>query len=115
ASGPKLTTLDKLVSEADGHISNIGDSVAIHANRMSEVMAKLEAALDKIDDLVNRSRRCNLHAAGLPEGREGTNLIAFFRAWLPELLQISFKEGAVKLDSLLHAVRAQTTDPRQSY
>ncbi|KAE8291358.1 hypothetical protein D5F01_LYC10957 [Larimichthys crocea] len=66
--------------------------------KLSEVESKLETALDKIDDLENRSRRCNIRVVGLPEGSEGTNPVAFFRTWLPELLEMNAKGGSVKLD-----------------
>lgn len=54
--------------------------------------------MEKLDDLENRSRRCNIRIVGLPEGSEGTNPMAFFRTWLPELVKVSFKSGSVKLD-----------------
>lgn len=54
--------------------------------------------MEKLDDLENRSRRCNIRIVGLPEGSEGTNPVAFFRTWLPELVKVSFKSGSVKLD-----------------
>ncbi|KAF7643299.1 hypothetical protein LDENG_00242030, partial [Lucifuga dentata] len=54
--------------------------------------------MDKIDDLKNRGRRCNIRIIGLPEGTEGSNPISFFKTWLPELVKVSFKGGTVKLD-----------------
>lgn len=59
---------------------------------------KLEAALDKIDDLENRSRRCNIRIIELSEDSEGTNPAFFFKTWLPELVDVSFKGGTVKFD-----------------
>ncbi|KAE8280160.1 hypothetical protein D5F01_LYC22302 [Larimichthys crocea] len=86
------------MTEAEGRISNSEDATATFTMKLSEVESKLEMALDKIDDLENRSRRCNIRVVGLPEGSEGTNPVAFFRTWLPELLEINAKGGSVKVD-----------------
>lgn len=83
---------------------------AAHGAKCSEVELKLEAALDKIDDLENRSRQCNIRTFGLPEGREGANPVSFFKAWLPELVNVSLKGGAVKID-FCHWVLARLPSP----
>lgn len=88
------------------------DATATHNTQLSEVEKKLVAALDKIDDLKNRSQRCNIRVVGLPEDSKGTDPVAFFKAWLPELLQISFKGGSVKLDRC-HRVMASHPGPNQ--
>lgn len=94
----KIATLDSRVTEAEGRISSQEDATASYGARLSDVENKLAAALDKLDDLENRSRRCNIRLIGLPEGSEGTNPVTFFETWLPELLNVSFKGGSVKLD-----------------
>lgn len=54
-----ISILYAQMKEAEGRISMQEDITASHSARLSEVELKLEAALDKIDDLENRSRRCN--------------------------------------------------------
>lgn len=44
---------------------------------------------DHIDDLENRSRRCNLRVVGLPEGTEGKDAVTFMETWLPSYLNIT--------------------------
>ncbi|KAE8291535.1 hypothetical protein D5F01_LYC08888 [Larimichthys crocea] len=93
----EIASLNTRMTEAEGCISNSEDATATFTMKLSEVESKLETALDKINDLENRSRRCNICVVGLPEGSEGTNPVAFFRTWLPELLEINAKGGSVKL------------------
>lgn len=52
-----------------------------------------------VDDLENRSRRCNLRLVGLPEGMEGGDPVTFMETWLPSyLLNLTTKTGMIKLD-----------------
>lgn len=43
---------------------------------------------NKIDDLENRSRRCNLRIIGIPETVKGHDLFKFLQTSLPGILQI---------------------------
>lgn len=88
ACSSKIATLDTRITEAESRISNSEDAAAIHTTKLSEVEIKLQAALDKIDDLENRNRRCNIRVVGLPEDSGGANPVAFFKTWLPELLKV---------------------------
>lgn len=98
ACSSKLNAFDTRLTEAEQRISDSEDVMADHIAKLAEVGKKLETALDKIDELENRGRRCNIRIIGLPEGSEGSNPVPFFKTWLPELLQVSFKGGAVKRD-----------------
>lgn len=107
-----ISALDVKMKEAEARISTQEDVTAGYGAKISEVELKLEAALDKIDDLENRSRRCNIRVIGLPEGSEGTNPVSFFKTWLPELVAVSFKGGAVKIDRC-HRVLARLPSSAQ--
>uniref|UniRef100_A0AAV2KN58 LINE-1 type transposase domain-containing protein 1 n=1 Tax=Knipowitschia caucasica TaxID=637954 RepID=A0AAV2KN58_KNICA len=95
-----IASLDTRVSGAEQRISAQEDVTESHDAKLSEMELKLEAALEKIDDLENRGRRCNLRIVGLEEGSEGTNPVSFFKSWLPALVGESdnFKGGVVKID-----------------
>lgn len=45
---------------------------------------------DHIDDLEDRSHRCNLW---LPEGPEGKDPVTFLETWLPSYLNLTTKTG----------------------
>ncbi|KAI2657411.1 Neurexin-1a-beta [Labeo rohita] len=97
---PVLEKLSATVAHIDPHyrISAVEDTVSRDNADLSEMKAKLDAALEKIDDLENRSRRCNIRIIGLPEGEEGTNPVSFLKTWLPNLLNIEFKNHQVKIE-----------------
>lgn len=75
----KIAALDTRVTETEGRISDYADVVPNHTARLAEVESKLEAALDKINDLENSGRRCNIRIIGLSEGSEGSNPMSFFK------------------------------------
>uniref|UniRef100_A0A672N7G4 L1 transposable element RRM domain-containing protein n=1 Tax=Sinocyclocheilus grahami TaxID=75366 RepID=A0A672N7G4_SINGR len=90
--------VENRVTEAETRISAVEDTVSRDNADLNEVKKKLDAALEKIDDLENRSRRCNIRIIGLPEGEEGTNPVSFLRTWLPNLLNTDFKNHQVKIE-----------------
>ncbi len=90
--------VENRVTEAETRISVVEDTVSRDNVDLYEMKKKLDAALEKIDDLENRSRRCNIRIIGLPEGEEGTNPVSFLRTWLPNLLNTEFKNHQVKIE-----------------
>ena len=53
---------------------------------------------EHIDDLDNQGRRCNVRVVGLPEGSEGTKPVECLETWIPEHLQMTVKDGRLKID-----------------
>lgn len=94
--------MENRVTEAETRISTVEDTVSRDSADLNEMKKKFDAALEKIDDLENRSRRCNLRITGLPEGEEGTNPVSFLRTWLPNLLNTEFKNHQVKIEHAHH-------------
>ncbi len=99
-----VTALDTRISKAESRVSDCEDAMTTHIAKFAEVESKLEAASEKIDNLENRGRRCNIRIIGPPEGSEGSNPTSFFKTWLLEFLQLSFKGGTVKMDPCHHAL-----------
>ncbi|KAL0159727.1 hypothetical protein M9458_043452, partial [Cirrhinus mrigala] len=93
-----IEEVETRITEAETRISAVEDTVTRDNADLSEMKAKLDAALEKIDDLENRSRRCNIRIIGLAEGEEGTNPVSFLKTWLPNLLHIEFKNHQVKIE-----------------
>lgn len=71
--------VENRVTEAETRISAVEDTVSRDNADLNQMKKMLDAALEKIDDLENRSRRCNIRIVGLPEGEEGTIPILFLR------------------------------------
>uniref|UniRef100_A0A8C4X6L1 Uncharacterized protein n=1 Tax=Erpetoichthys calabaricus TaxID=27687 RepID=A0A8C4X6L1_ERPCA len=67
-----------------------------HENKIDSVKAQLEAFWDKMADLEDRSRRCNIRITGLPEGAEGDDPRSFLRCQLPVWLP-TLPSGDIKI------------------
>uniref|UniRef100_H2ZUV6 L1 transposable element RRM domain-containing protein n=1 Tax=Latimeria chalumnae TaxID=7897 RepID=H2ZUV6_LATCH len=76
------------IVEAERWISKIKDSAEEETQRLLQMEQKLTTAVQRIEDLENRSRRNNVKIVGFPEGVEGGNPIKFLQSVLPELLDL---------------------------
>lgn len=96
------STLQQAVLELKGQITQLSQVVSTNECRLGEVfqdVSELKTQYDslqksylqlnnKVDDLENRSRRCNLRVLGIPEAVKGPDLFNFLQVTLPELLCI---------------------------
>uniref|UniRef100_A0A3B3HYL6 L1 transposable element RRM domain-containing protein n=1 Tax=Oryzias latipes TaxID=8090 RepID=A0A3B3HYL6_ORYLA len=94
----EIAGLGTRVSSVEQRVSDHEDICSGHDAQLAGFKSQLETALAKIDDLENRSRRCNIRVVGLPEGSAGSNPVLFVENFLPKLVDVSFKGGAVKVD-----------------
>lgn len=95
-------TLQQAVLEIKGQITQLSQAVSANECRLGEAFQDVsELKLrykslqksylqlnNKVDDLENRSRRCNLRVLGIPESVKGPELFKFLQRTLPELLNI---------------------------
>lgn len=94
--------LQQAVAEIKGQVHQLAQKIQITEGRLGETFQdvfSLKEQFDtlqkshfhlcnKVDDLENRSRRCNLRIVGLPESVKGPDLFRFLQETLPELLHI---------------------------
>lgn len=95
-------TLQRAVHELKGELTQLTQAVHTNECRLGEVfqdVSELKRQHDtlqksylqlhnKVDDLENRSRRCNLRILGIPETVKGQDLFHFLQNTLPDLLQV---------------------------
>ncbi|KAJ1131317.1 hypothetical protein NDU88_009654 [Pleurodeles waltl] len=74
------------VTDLDQHLTTVEDHIVALPGRDTE-MQSLRA---KITDLEDRSRRDNVCFFGIPEHKEGSNIKAFLKNFLPELTGMDF-------------------------
>uniref|UniRef100_H2ZYA4 L1 transposable element RRM domain-containing protein n=1 Tax=Latimeria chalumnae TaxID=7897 RepID=H2ZYA4_LATCH len=82
---------DKLgahIVEAENRISKIEDNEMGVKKKVKKMEQQLSTALDRIEDLENRSRRNNLRILGFPKGVEEGNPVKFLQEALPDLLDL---------------------------
>lgn len=99
----RLEDNTKRITEAESRVSQTEDKVAELHNKISTLEKTVQSLSERAEDAENRSRWDNIHIIGLKEGAEGHQPVKFFETWLPKLLEIETKHGAIKID------RAHTT------
>uniref|UniRef100_H3A0E7 L1 transposable element RRM domain-containing protein n=1 Tax=Latimeria chalumnae TaxID=7897 RepID=H3A0E7_LATCH len=105
---------DKLgarVMEAENRISKIEDRELGTEQDCKYLKQHLTTALERIEDLENRSRRNNLRILGFPEGVEEGNPVKFLQEILPELLDL--EEGQILEIERAHHTLAPRLTPEQ--
>ena len=73
----KTTLIEKKQEDLEGGLNRLDgdvDNLSRHLAKTEQTVQDLRA---KMDDMVNRSRRCNLRLTGLPEGCEGGSPIKY--------------------------------------
>ncbi len=86
------------VGDAETWISGVEDTVDVLQAKVTKLEKQTTDMAEHIDDLENRSRRCNLRLVGLPEGMEGKDPVTLLEKWLPSYLNLTTKTGKIKLD-----------------
>lgn len=94
----RLEDNTKRITEAESRVSQNEDNVAELHNKVAALEKTVQSLFERAEDAENRSRRDNIRIVGLKEGAEGRQPVHFFQTWLPKLLDIETKHGAVKID-----------------
>lgn len=81
-----LHKMNDRVKAAEDRISQVEDQLPSLSKATVEAAQHIKALLAKVDDLENRSRRSNVRIVGVPEKEEGRDPVAFFEAWLMEVM-----------------------------
>lgn len=74
------------MDEAEQCISNVEDTVISEKSKIATLIKQLDVLMNKVDEIENRLRRCNLRLVSLPPGVESDDPIGFITKWLPEVL-----------------------------
>lgn len=95
-------TLQQVVQDLKGQYTQLAHTVTTNECRLGELFQdtsdlkqryetlqkSYHQLTNKVDDLENRSRRCNLRVIGIPETVKGPDLFSFLQVTLPELLHV---------------------------
>lgn len=100
ALAPISASLEQVKSFSDSHgerIHGVEEGLSEHSDRIGAIEAICTALQadnkklrEKMDDLENRSRRCNLRVVGIPEKLEGPDPVKFMTAFFEEVLGKDF-------------------------
>uniref|UniRef100_A0A3B3BLU5 L1 transposable element RRM domain-containing protein n=1 Tax=Oryzias melastigma TaxID=30732 RepID=A0A3B3BLU5_ORYME len=89
----KLSDMSARLGQAESRIDFLEDANKAWESNPPATRTEVENLQQKIDDLENRSRRNNQRFVGFPEGCEGSDILAFMGAAIPELLKSDFPRG----------------------
>lgn len=81
-----LSSLCDQISELEQRVSANEDNVGDMMKRVADLEKENAYLKDKVDDIENRSRSCNLRFVGIPERSEGKDVIAFIKQLISTLL-----------------------------
>uniref|UniRef100_H3A9M4 L1 transposable element RRM domain-containing protein n=1 Tax=Latimeria chalumnae TaxID=7897 RepID=H3A9M4_LATCH len=114
-SGISEDLQDKLgarVLEAENRISKTEDRELGTEQDCKYLKQHLATALERIEDLENRSRRNNLRILGFPEGAEDGNPVKFLQEILPELLDLEVGQ-TLEIERAHHTLAPRPTSEQR--
>lgn len=74
------------MDEAERRISDVEDTVNSETSKIAKLAQQIDDLTSKLDEMENRSRRCNLRLVNLPSRVEGDDPVGYITKWLPEAL-----------------------------
>ena len=90
----KTTFIEKKQEDLEGGLNRLDGDVENLSRRLAQTEQTVQDLRAKVDDMENRSRRCNLRLTGLPEGCEGSSPTKFIEKLLQDILGAdSFPNG----------------------
>jgi hypothetical protein len=105
----KTALIEKKQDDFEGGLNRIDNDVDNLSRRLSQAEHMVSDLKLKVDDMENRSRRCNLRLTGLPEGLEGNSPTKFVGILLLNTLgPVNFPNGI----ELQRAHRALAARPK---
>lgn len=103
----KLSTLITRIDEVEKRVEYLETTEKEWQANPPASKMDVERLWEKLDDMENRSRRNNVRFIGIPEGREGGEVVKFLEDLIPELLDI---EGKCEIERA-HRVASQQSRP----
>lgn len=88
----KLGTLTTRVDDVEERVVALEESRGTSETELVTFREELKKVRAHLDDLDNRGRRCNIKIMGLPEAKEGKDMIKFLQHELPLMLGHTFGE-----------------------
>uniref|UniRef100_A0A3Q2QL80 L1 transposable element RRM domain-containing protein n=1 Tax=Fundulus heteroclitus TaxID=8078 RepID=A0A3Q2QL80_FUNHE len=93
----KLGTLTTRVDDMEDRVVALEESRDPSETELVTFGEELEKVRAQLDNLDNRGRRCNIKIMGLPESKEGKDMIKFLQHELPVMLYHTFGELEIQL------------------
>lgn len=82
----KTTLIERKQEDLEGGLNRLDSDMDNLSRRFAQTEQTVQDLRAKIDDMENRSRRCNLRLTGLPEGCEGGSPTKYVEKLLQDIL-----------------------------
>lgn len=106
----KLSALITRLDEVEKRVEFLeGAERELQANPPA-TKAELEQIWDKIEDMENRNRRNNIRIVGIPEGKEGQDMVRFLDGLIPQLIDSSGRQLEIERAHRSPGQRLNSTD-----
>ncbi|KAK9540227.1 hypothetical protein VZT92_002693 [Zoarces viviparus] len=86
ANHATITRHDQTIQAIETSINDFRGRITTLENMVGSFMKQNELLKFKVDDLKNRSRRCNIRITGIPERAEGTCTTSFIESFIGDQL-----------------------------
>ncbi|CAL1600561.1 unnamed protein product [Knipowitschia caucasica] len=93
ATESKLVDIASRISNVEGRLGFLEDAQERLEANPPATSKEVEVLREKLDDVENRERRCNLRFVGFPESCENNDAVAFLEGIIPTLFDIDFAKG----------------------
>lgn len=106
----KLSALITRLDEVEKRVEFLeGSEKELKANPPASKV-ELDQLWDKIEDMENRSRRNNIRIVGIPEGKEGQDMVKFLDGIIPPLIDRSDRQLEIERAHRSPSQRPNSTD-----
>ncbi|KAK7880392.1 hypothetical protein WMY93_032982 [Mugilogobius chulae] len=105
----KVDSLNSRVEDTEQRIVALEESQDSSDQQLTTLREELQKMQNHLNDLEDRGRRCNIKILGLPESKEGNDMIKFLQQEIPAMLDHAF--GTLEMQ---RAHRVPTGPPRRN-
>lgn len=104
----KISSLSSRMDEVEERVSELEGATDTSKQQVSALQEMVQRLQEHVEDLDNRGRRCNIKILGIPELKEGSDMIQFLQREIPTILERQFPTLEIQ-----RAHRVPTGPPRR--
>ena len=86
----KISSLSSRMDEAEERVAELESAADTSKQQVSALQETVQRLQEHVEDLDNRGRRCNVKILGIPELKEGNDMIQFLQREIPTMLECQF-------------------------
>lgn len=104
----RIGSLSSRMDEAEERVASLETTAGTSERHVKSLQDEVKQLRDRVEDLDNRGRRCNVKILGIPELKEGSDMIQFLQREIPTMLDLQSPSLEIQ-----RAHRVPTGPPRR--